>query len=534
DAFAALKEQVIPQLYQHKQPGQPIRVWVPGCATGEEAYSIAILLQEYAEHTLAAHRLSDNLFQIFATDIDDHVIETARAGVYPESIAADVSQERLRRFFTKDGVTYQVKQSIRDKIVFATQSIIKDPPFSRLDMISCRNLLIYLGADLQEKILPLFHYALNPGGVLFLGSSETIGNFRDLFAVVDGKWKLYRHKGEATMRLPGMRFAVPTLPGERQAGGTAVPDPAPPLQRLAETILLENFTAACVIVNEKLEIVYTHGRTGRYLEPAQGKADWTIASMARSGLGLDLRTALRKARARNQPVRYENITLKTNGSEARINLIVKPIQEPPALQGLMAIVFEEVTLPAAIQQELDASPTSNDERVVRLEGELRATREHLQAANEELETTNEELKSTNEELQLSLEEVQSANEELRTSQEELRSVNEELLTANAELSHKMAALTQANNDMSNLVANTDIGVVFVDTDLMVQFFTPAATRTVHLIDSDIGRPLSHIATNLQYDALITDVQTLLRTLSPQEFEAQSEDGRRYLVRLRPY
>lgn len=533
EAFDALKEKIIPALFKNRSM-EPVRVWVPGCATGEEAYSIAILLREQMELLNQEVKV-----QVFATDIDSTAIEVARSGVYPISIAADVSPERLRRFFTKTDGNYQVNKNLRDMLVFAEQSIIKDPPFSKLDLLSCRNLLIYIGSNLQKKLLPVFHYALNPSGYLFLGSSESIGEFTDLFCVIDRKWKLFQRKQEASFQRTGFQLPnlfLPLTATDRGVGGVAETRKAPSFREVCERLLLKHYTPAAVLITNNGEILYVHGQTGKYLELAAGEANLNIVRMAREGLGVDLTTAIRKAVTQRQPIRYKGLRVKINDKAQAFDLSVTPVSREKRLSDAMLVAFEEVS-PEAPTEPAQAreSDKNNTQRIKDLEHELRSTKEYLQTTIEELETSNEELKSTNEELQSSNEELQSINQELETSKEELQSVNEELVTVNTEHEVKLEELAKANNDMANLFESTDIGIIFLDTDLCIQRFTPAATRVVKLIRSDIGRPLTDFASTLSDDDLLVhEVTEVLQTLKPKEKEVQTVRGMWYSVRVRPY
>jgi two-component system CheB/CheR fusion protein len=506
--------------------------------------------------------------QVFATDIDSRAINAARAGVYPAGISADVTPERLARFFSHnpDGGVYRIQKGIRDLLVLSEQDVIKDPPFSNLNLISCRNLLIYMGAELQKKLIPLFHYALNPGGALFLGTSETVGEFVDLFAPVDHKWKLYQSKAEAQgAHRPAMGRFIPPLTADGAAPGPAKGARSEvskvPLRELAEQALIHEYTPASIVVNKRGDILYIHGRTGRYLEPAPGDAGMNITRMAREGLRRELATALHKAAARKETARYPGLRVKTNGDFINVNLTVRPLAAGPldpetgsgqvgnkglpeatAAPGLFLVSFEDA--PAAKVRSkrtegtgegiIDLSADS-DARVAALDQELRAKEEHLQTAFEEMETSSEELKSSNEEMQSVNEELQSTNEELETSKEELQSLNEELATVNAELQQKVSELSWANNDMNNLLAGTGVGTVFVDHHLCIRRFTPPATQLINLIQTDVGRPVGHIVSNLVgYDRLSEDTQAILDTLIPKELEVQTRAGDWYLMRIRPY
>jgi two-component system, chemotaxis family, CheB/CheR fusion protein len=549
EAFAALETQAIPQMVAGKASGDPVRVWVPGCSTGEEAYSIAILLQEQMDNLKQHFKV-----QLFATDIDSRAIATARAAVYPASIAADVSPERLDRFFSHDPAksVYQINKEIRDMLIFSEHDLIQAPPFSRLDLISCRNLLIYMGGTLQKKLIPLFHYALKPGGLLFLGSSESVGEFVPLFAPLDRKWKLYRRQeepaGAARAGLSQIVSPLTTTRTARRPLAMAATESKPPLRELTEQTLLDEHTPVAVLVNGQGDISYIHGRSGRYLEPASGETGVNnILAMAREGLRRPLTSALHKVTADRVPVKRPGLQVKTNGGFTTVNLTLRPIATPAAKgPDLYLVILEAGTEPSAVATAPNVAATApvgdaaapaseRDLRIAALEQELRAKEEYLQTAVEEMETANEELKSTNEELQSVNEELQSTNEELETSKEELQSVNEELSTVNAELQQRVTELSRANNDLNNLLAGTGVGTIFVDNELLIQRFTPAVTQFIHLIPTDIGRPVGHIASNLVgYDRLVADVQAVLNNLTPQEIEVQTQAGDWYMLGIRPY
>ena len=546
EAFRALEEQVIPQIFTGKPADAVIRVWSVGCSTGEEAYSLAILLAERQEALKRSFRI-----QVFATDIDRLAIAVARAGLYPASIAADLSPERLARFFTveTDGVAYRIHKSIRDLLVFSDQAVIRDPPFSRLDLISCRNLLIYMDGDLQKKLIPLFHYALNPGGFLFLGTSETVGEFANrLFAVRDRKQRLYQRKEDIqdAQRATLGRLPPPlTTPGAPlpPTGINVIKKPFPSklsLRELTEQVLLQQVAPAAALVNAQGDILYLHGRTGRYLEPAPGEVGVSnLLMMAREGLQQYLTTALYQAAGTKERVRHAGLRVKTNGDFTLVNLTICPVLADSTTTPLYLVILEEVTPVTLRTAPLAAAPDPEsphtDERINALRQELRAKEEYLQTTHEELETANEELKSANEEMQSVNEELQSTNEELETSKEELQSTNEELATVNTELQTKVADLSRANNDLINLLAATGIGTVFVDLKLHILRFTPTVTRIINLIPSDVGRPVAHIVSNLVgYDRLVADTQAVLDSLIPQEREVQTAAGAWYTLRILPY
>ncbi len=564
EAFQVLEDQVIPKLFANKSPGAVIRVWSTGCSTGEEAYSIAILLVEQMEALKASFTV-----QLFATDIDSQAIATARNGVYPASIAVDLSPERLARFFTAeaDGSAYRIHKGIRDLLVFSEQDVIKDPPFSKLDLISCRNLLIYMGTDLQKRLIPLFHYALKPEGTLFLGTSEGVSEFDDLFTAIDRKAKLYRRKGDlhSQQRLALGRFLPPVtttdasvgLPAERGTAKSSAPG-AKSLRETTEQALLAQVTSAGVLVNAQGDILYLHGRAGLFLEPSPGEAGINnILNMAREGLRRDLTFGLHKAVGTRESVVHPGLRVKTNGHFTTVNLTIRPVTSGPGASKEaphFLVILEEAPLaapapPPDVAACDDLAPAVHGtvspeaaERIAALKAELRAkedylqsTHEELASSNEELKSSNEELQSTNEELQSTNEELQSTNEELETSKEELQSVNEELATVNTELQTKVTDLSRANNDMNNLLAGTGIGTVFVDHQLRILRFTPAASTIINLIPTDVGRPVAHIVSNLVgYTSLVTDVRTVLDTLAPREAQVKTGDGKSYAMRIQPY
>lgn len=550
EAFKVLEGQIIPNLITKKQNGGDIRIWSAGCSTGEEAYSLAILLMEHLEKIKQNRKI-----QIFATDIDSQAIVTARAGVYPSTIASDVSPERLDRFFTAEanGSSYRINKSVRDMLVFSEQNAIKDPPFSRLDLISCRNLMIYMGVDLQKRLISIFHYALNPGGSLFLGTSETVGEFNNLFEPIDRKMKIYRRKEGFHLSQRAMfGHFVPSMTQnetapQRIASKTIFQNKLP-LREITEKTLLEHASLIGVLVNGHGDILYLHGRTGLYLELPPGEPGINnILKMAKTGLRSELGIAINKAEKTKEVVRHPGIRIKTNGDNTTVNLTVRPIltDTDKALDApLFLVILEEIRSDIADQTQKALTQNSSeanyqtpdiDMRIAALKQELRTKEEYLQAANEELETSNEELKSFSEEMQSVNEELQSTNEELETSREELQSVNEEMSTINAELQAKVAALSQTNNDMNNLLAGTGIATIFVDTKLKILRFTPTATRIINLITSDMGRPVAHIASNLiGYGAMVEDAKSVLDNLIPKEKEVQSTEGSWFTMRIQPY
>jgi two-component system, chemotaxis family, CheB/CheR fusion protein len=560
EAFQALEELVIPKLFAGKPSDGTIRVWSPGCAMGEEAYSLAILLAEYQE----AHKQSFKT-QVFATDIDGKAIATARTGIYPSGIATDITPARLTRFFAAEaeGSAYRIHKAIRDMLIFSEQDVIKDPPFSKLDLISCRNLLIYISAEQQKKLIQLFHYALNPGGFLFLGTSETVGEFGDRFATIDRKLKLYQRKEDAQgMQRRSMSQCLPSIAAvgaaHLQTTGKATIAGKMSLRELTEQALLQQVAPTGALVNGHGDIFYLHGRTGLYLEPAPGDAGVNnILKMARKGLRHELTMALHQAAGAKEIVSRLGLRVKTNGDFTTANLTICPLAPRPAgpVPGLRTkgsapapaleprlylVILEEAPgqggaagpkgtpLDPAQVQQTTSPADGTDAYIENLMQELRDKEEYLQGANEELKSTNEEMQSINEELQ-------STIEELETSKEELQSINEELTTVNSELQTKVTDLSRTNNDMNNLLAGTSIATVFVDMRLCILRFTPTATRIINLIFSDVGRPVGHIVSNLVgYDSLVSDVQAVLNTQVPHEVDVQTVEGKWYSLRILPY
>jgi len=533
EAFELLKKNILPDLFKRAGEEHPLRVWVPGCSTGEEAYSMAIVLHEYISEQKPSCKI-----QIFATDLDSDAIEQARSGIYPGSISADVSPERLKRYFTREDNSYRISSKIRELVVFAVQNVTKDPPFSKVDIISCRNLLIYLGPVLQKKIIPLFHYALKPEGILFLGTSETIGTFSDLFSPVSNKWKIFKPKKSALVNTVPPDYSIAqtkTMTRELQAPKKEISGERT-LGDITEKLLVERYTPPCVIIDENGGILYFHGRTGKYLEPSPGKARLNIFEMAREGLRLELRAELRKALTKKRDAVIKNLKVKANGDIFTVNVNIRHINKPAHLKGLIMVVFEEAasSMQAKSDKRLPHSEKQGSPHSAELEFELRSMREQLQSTIEELEASNEELQSTNEELQSANEELQSSNEELETSKEELQSVNEELITVNAESQSKIDELMQVTNDMNNLLAATKIATIFLDNDLNIKRFTPEISAVIKLIHTDIGRPVRDFASSLVYEDMVKDAGEVLRTLIPKEIELSDKNGLWYLMKVLPY
>ena len=528
EAFAVLKEKYVPGLLADKPEGAMVRIWVAGCSSGEEAYSMAILLQECMENMNRHFSV-----QIFATDIDQDAINTARAGLYPLSISADLTPVRLKQFFTKEDNHYKVKKPIREMLVFALQDLIKDPPFTKMDIITCRNLLIYLEPKLQKKLFPLFHYSLLPEGLLFIGSSESLGQETTLFEIYDQKWKIFKRKSGLSKANPILHLPVPASPEYPPIKTPEAVTRAEDINsfKLVETILQESDTPPCVLIDEKLNIVYIHGRTGRYLEPASGRACFNILDMARPSLKTVLASAVRKAAGMKQEVVRKGVDIEDNGSSITIDLTVKPVLAYGALRGMLMVVFNDAK--KAKTKPKPRAPQKND-TISRLEQELQYTKENLQTTIEELETANEEMQSTNEELQSTNEELQSTNEEMETSKEELQSLNEESATVNAELQIRLDELSDANDDMKNLLNSTQIGTIFLDMDMNIRRFTDSVIGLIPLTMSDIGRPVSHFVTQLKEFQIVDHALQVLKDLIPQEFEVEGLDGKFFRTRIMPY
>lgn len=520
DAFTMLEKEVIPKVFDGRENGEQVRVSVVGCATGEEAYSMAILLSEHSSTLDQAPPI-----QVFATDIDEGALETARKGRYPESIAEHVSPERLQRFFIKQDNAYLVKREIREICLFSLHSFIKDPPFSRLDLISCRNVMIYLSQDLQQKIIPLFHYALRPGGYLFLGPSESASSHRELFEAVDKKHRIFRRK--ETLPSPSIAFPfAETMKPIAVRADWQEPDERS-LTKQLERIILQRYRPACVIVRENGEAVYFSGRISRFLEQPTGSPDANVINMAREGLRIPLRTTLHRAVTTRERAIQKQISVQTDGMVSQIDLLVEPIPEFHSA-NLYMIVFEDVApFSGPTQGATTALNASVEETIRHLEDELRSAHERAQSMFEELESSNEELRSANEE-------YQSTNEELETSKEELQSYNEELQTVNAEVSRKVTELDHANSDLQNLLNSTQVATLFLDRELRIRNFTPAAGIVFRLIPGDLGRPITDLAAQFATADLGSDIQEVLRTLIPLERQLAGSAGLYYQMRVLPY
>ncbi|PKM88586.1 MAG: chemotaxis protein CheB [Firmicutes bacterium HGW-Firmicutes-12] len=524
-----LKDKVIPALLVERAPSQMLRAWVSACATGEEAYSLAIVFKEALDQLKPVQNYS---LQIFATDLDRDAIDKAREAVFPANIATDVSPERLARYFVKVDQGYQVAKPIRDMIIFAPQNIIMDPPFTKLDILSCRNLLIYLTAELQKKLLPLFHYSLNPNGFLFLGSAETVGSFTDLFEPLNRKSRVYQRL-QSPLQMDPVIF--PSSFVSVQSVSYLPPEPIQNIQSLADQLILQCYSPPTVLVNRKGDILYITGRTGKYLEPAAGKANWNIFAMAREGLHYELSETFQKALRQKEAAIFKNAIVKNDGGGQMVDITVQPLKEPEALQGMVMIVFTDVvTLPEFKITGTSKRSPARSQREEELERELMQEHQELQVTRTEMQASYEELKSFNEELQSTNEELQSTNEELTTTKEEMQSLNEELQTVNYELQSKVDELSLVNNDMKNFLDSTKIATLFLDNSLCVRRFTSQMSVVSNLIPNDAGRPITDIASDLFYPELACDVREVLQTLNTAEKQVLSSNGRWFNARILPY
>ena len=530
EAYGVLEHLVLPQLIGHTDSEAPVRAWVAACATGEEAYSMAMLM---TERFAAVQR--PPAIQIFATDIDDDALEIARHGVYPESIAADVSPDRLKRFFNKaDENHYRVNNQIRECIVFAPQNLISDAPFSRLDFISCRNLLIYLEPEVQQKVIALFHFALKDDGYLMLGSSETIGREGAHFEAVSKKWRIYRRLGTSRrdfieLPMPSREERLGRFPPFTPAGDRRPVN----LAELTQRILLQDFAPASVLINQKYEILYLHGATGKYLDFPTGAPLCDILTMVRQGLRTKVRAAVHTVLRENTSVKLTDLRVRRDDGYHAVEVTVQPIHDPKA-EGLLLLVFEDRRDLKALPPHGPMGEVDESSAVHQLEYELKTTREDLQSSIEELESSNEELKAANEEMMSMNEELQSANEEFETSKEELQSLNEELSTVNSQLQDKVEELEGVSNDILNLLASTDIATVFLDTEFRIKRFTPATAKLLTLIATDVGRPLSDLSRKFGDDDLLLHAEQVLERLIPLEKEVIDSEGNSYLRRIVPY
>ncbi len=523
--FEKLREKVIPELLKQLPTNKPLRIWVPGCATGEEAYSIAMVLIEVME---AQDKMVD--CKIFASDIDKNSIETARQGLYPKSITADVGQERLHKFFKEEDHQYRVKKRLRDIVVFAEQNLNKDPPFSKIDLISCRNVLIYMNQEMHKKLFPVFYYALNNDGILLLGSSESISGFEKAFKPLDNHINIFQKQN-------GVLENVIDYPPIPQSGGNPKSYEPPKdrpvkqteVQDMVEQTILDCYTHPSVIVNANYDILFLYGQTEIYLSLPKGKASLNLLNVAEKSIQYKLLATLKEALEKKETVKESKMKLWCDHGYYTFDLIVHPIRKPVDGQQLLLVVFKDNSLKSIPdkQETEDQSASKDDQRIKVMEQELQSTIEQLEISNEELQSKNEELQATNEELQSSI-------EELETSKEEAQSTNEELISVNAELKQKINDLAEANNDINNLLASTEIATIFLDQQLCIKRYTPDMSKIFNLIQSDIGRPISDITSNINYANIYEDAKHVLETLEKQEKEIQTEAGDWYAVNLIPY
>jgi two-component system CheB/CheR fusion protein len=536
EVWEQLKTEGIPALLAAHPAGATLRAWTPACSTGEEAYTLAMVFQE----TLA--QLNPGVhygLQVFATDLDSEAIDTARAGIYPPNICADVSPERLNRFFVRHGAGYRIAPRIRDMVVFAPQNLVMDPPFTNLDLLSCRNLLIYMEPELQRKLLPLFHYCLKPHGILVLGSAESLGDAVTLFSELAAKARIYRRRDVAASTDPlefppvfsRARRGMEPAANPESGPATRVPD----LQLLTNELLLQRFAPAAVLTTDRGEIVYLCGKAGRYLEPAAGKASMSLFSMVRKGLSGALSEVFSKAVREQITLVLRAVRVPTGAGLQSVDVTVQPLTKPHSLSGMVLVVFSDVATPAPDAEAPGrVLEVAVDARVSAMALELQQLRDELQTAREEMQTSQEELKSTNEELQSTNEELQSSNEELTTSKEEMQSVNEELQSVNRELAAKVQELSKASDEEINLLSSTGIATLFLDERMCVRRFTAPVTDIFKLIPGDIGRPITDLVTALDSPDLENTAREVLRTLVFKEMQVRAQGGRLYRVRTMPY
>lgn len=531
EAFDVLKTNILPRLLNNKPDNYQLRVWVPACATGEEVYSLAMLLHEYKDDNNLNFKI-----QIFGTDINEESIQKARIGAYVDNIEMDVSPDRLKKFFVKVDSTYVIRKEIRECAIFAVQNITKDAPFTKLDILSCRNLLIYFGSELQERLLPVFHYSLKPEGILFLGSSESIGKFTDAYRMLDKKWKVFQKVDTySSNAVFNSSISYNIKDGLIQSGAAEIKKTREiELVDIVQKTLLSSFTPSGVLINERGDILFVHGHTGKYLEIAPGQANMNIFNMAKESLQYELHSAVHEAVTNKKEAVRQGLHTKYNDALCYLNLTVKPVDSGNTNNRVLLVVFEDLGAPQVAETGRKKIPRKYSGKAEELRQELQFTKENLQATIEELQASNEELQSANEELQSTNEELQSTNEEMETSKEELQSVNEELITLNAELQSKIEQLSRAEDDMRNLLNSTNIGTIFLDSKMRIKRFTSEAIKIINLISSDIGRPIEHIVTKLRYEDLIKDIQKVLDSLHFIEKEVQTKDDKWYLLRIMPY
>ena len=528
EAFEILNDKVIPEIFKSKKNMEPIRVWISGCSTGEEAYSIAILFKEYMD----AKGIYNDV-KIFATDIDKDAIEIASSGNYPESIVADISDERLRKFFFKNNNSFKVTESIRQMVIFATHNLIKDPPFSKIDLISCRNLLIYLQPVMQKKVLSTFSFALNANSFLFLGTSESIGDLSHYFSSLDSKWKIYKNNESIKQSIiddiyiPRLRSR--NIPNYREIKSVSKVFDGDMVDKINKN-LFEQYVPPSIIVNDRFELLHVSKDASKFLKVPSGKISYNIQNMVNQELSVAIGTAIHRVIKENSEVVYTNISLIVNGDEkSLIDLIVKPFRDDKTKNTLILIIFDEKSIKESSSDSSSLFDINKNasQRILDLENELKYTKENLQATIEELETSNEELQATNEELIAS-------NEELQSTNEELQSVNEELYTVNSEYQSKIEELTELNNDINNWFNVTNIGTIFLDLKLRIRKFTPSTKDFINLIENDMGRPIKHISYNFDYESFFDDIDDVLKTLAPKDKEIKIRNGKWVSIKILPY
>jgi two-component system CheB/CheR fusion protein len=543
-AFDTVRHKILPNLFQDRKPEDgPLRIWIPGCSTGQEVYSLAIIVLEYLwayDSRRKAPAIPQMSVQLFATDISDFALDRARSGVYAANEISGISKERLSRFFVRHDGGYQIHKSVREMCVFAKQNVVKDPPFSNLDLISCRNLLIYFGPILQKRAIPTFYYALKPRGYLMLGPSESLGSFEDLFTLADKKHKIYQKKRGAarlSAHFIGPEFPIPRL---APVHTPKIVDAGFDVDREVERTLAHRFVPGSIVVNGEMEIVQFRGKVGPYLEPATGHPTFSLSKMTREDLQVDLRDALTRAKKENRPVRKEGLHITSNGGTRDIDLEVIPIRGQSAADRLYIIAFQDALRPVSSTAAVARRSEKRTEKgrasreLARVNQELQRLREQLRTLIDEHETTLEEFKSANAEILSANEELQSTNEELETTKEELQSSNEELSTLNEELQNSNAELTLSNNDQLNLMTNVNLPVVMVGNDLRIRRFTPPAEKLLNLLPGDVGRRLGEIRTKIEPDDLEQAARTTIESAVFQEREVRVKDGPWHLLRVRPY
>ena len=529
EVWKKLKEVVLPEMLEKLPDGTVLRAWVSGCSTGEEAYSLAIIFKEVLEKSQKQRDLN---LQIFATDLDIEAIEKARKGVFPPNITVDVSPERLSRFFINENKSFRVNPTIREMVVFAPHNVIKDPPFTKLNLLTCRNMLIYMEPELQNKIIRLFNYSLNPGGIMVLGSAETLGTNNEGFDVIDDKLKIFKRSSLAKTKVPLDFPSAFSINNKINPKILATPINEENIQSLTDQILLNHFTPASVLVGEKGDIIHITGRTGKYLEPIAGKANWNLFAMLRGDLRVELPIAFQKALKNYQPVILRKIKVENYGNEQYVDVTIQQIEKPTTLKGKVMVVFKD--LPKIEESQIVNLKKSTNKREKELEIELNQCYEDLKRVKDEMHNSEEEIKTTYEELQSTNEELQSTNEELTTSKEEMQSLNEELHTVNIELQNKVTDYVQANNDMKNLLNSTEIATLFLDKDLNIRRFTDPITNIYKVRNTDIGRPITDLVTDLQYPEIIIHSKQVIKTLNFIEKSISTKDGRWFDVKIMPY